>query len=238
MEGLWQSACFVKMDTRWDLEDLSKESSTLHYAAPMLTSYNQQVGAFQNIITPEPIQIKVDSGTDPGVVMIGIGGIISSLVIAIFTYRIQRNQIKSNLAQLRHHWRNELRDCSSEFIQKVASVATDTVLNKEYTNAIERADLLSSALRLQIKINLLISKDGALERGISEISQEVLNGARFLQYGESPQDVFKLMLQLEDMVKNQLEKSWGHIQDDLGVNKKFWGFLRYSRKKPKSPEQT
>lgn len=220
------------------MDELAKESSSLHYTAPMLTSYNQKTGVFQNVVTPEPILIKVDSGTDPGVVLIGIGGILSSLVIAIFTYRIQRNQIKSNVAHLRHHWRNELRDCSSEFLQKISSVATGIVMSKDFLESSERSELLSSALRLQIKMNLLISKDGALERGISEISQEVLIGARGLEYGESPEPIFKSMIQLEDMVKSQLEKAWGHIQDDLGVNKKFWGFLNRARRKPKSPEQT
>jgi len=220
------------------LEELAKESSSLRYTAPMLTSYNQKTGAFQNVLTPEPIQIKIDSGTDPGVILIGVGGILSSLVIAIFTYRIQRNQIKSNVAQLRHHWRNELRDCASDFLQKISSVATGIVMSKDFLKTNERSELLSSALRLQIKMNLLISKDGALERGISEISQEVLIGVRKLEHGDSPESIFKSMIQLEDMVKSQLEKAWGHIQDDLGVNKKFWGFLRGARRKPKSPEQT
>lgn len=220
------------------MDELAKESSSLHYTAPMLTSYNKKTGVFQNVVTPEPILIKVDSGTDPGVILIGIGGILSSLVIAVFTYRIQRNQIKSNVAQLRHHWRNELRDCSSEFLQKVSSVATGIVMSEDFLESGERSELLSSALRLQIKMNLLISKDGALERGISEISQEVLVGVRGLEYGESPEPIFTSMTQLEDMVKSQLEKAWGHIQDDLGVNKKFWGFLSLGRRKPKSPEQT
>jgi len=220
------------------LDDLSKESNSLHYTAPMLTSYNQKTGAFQNVVTPEPISIKLDSGTDPGVILIGLGGILSSIVIAVFTYRIQRNQIKSNVAQLRHHWRNELRDCSSEFLQKISSIAYGVAMDKDFIDSSERAELLSSALRLQIKMNLLISKDGALERGIAEISQEVLISIRNLEYSENPEPIFKSMIQLEDMVKSQLEKAWSHIQDDLGLNKKFWGGLIRSRRKPKSPEQS
>ena len=135
------------------MDDLEKAAGALHYEAPMLNSYNQKTGTFQQILTPEPILLKVDSPTDTGVLLIGIAGIFSSLLVGLFTYRVQRNQIKANISQLRHHWRNELRDTASEFLQTVTALVTGVKNQKNFAKSPKRFELWSHALRLQTKMN-------------------------------------------------------------------------------------
>lgn len=210
------------------MDDLQKAAISLHYEAPLLSSYNQKTGTFQQILTPEPILLKVDSPTDTGVLLIGIAGIVSSLLVGLFTYRVQRNQIKANISQLRHHWRNELRDTASEFLQCVTALVTGVKISKEFSKSDERQRLWSSALRLQIKMNLLITRQGALERGIVMMSQDLLISAQKFKHGEEPKKIYVMMSHLEDLIRGQLQNAWLDIQDDLGLSS-FWE--RFNRKR-------
>jgi hypothetical protein len=210
------------------MDDLEKAASSLHYEAPMLSSYNQKTGTFQQILTPDPILLKVDSPTDTGVLLIGIAGIVSSLLVGLFTYRVQRNQIKANISQLRHHWRNELRDTASEFLQSVSSLVTGVQNSEQFSKSARRQELWSTALRLQIKMNLLITRQGVLERGIVQMSQDVLISAQKFKHGEDPKKIYLTMSHLEDLVRDQLQNAWLDIQDDLGLSS-FWE--KFNRKR-------
>lgn len=212
------------------MEELVKDISSLHYTAPMLNSYNQKAGAFQQILAPEPIQIKIDSATDPGVVLLGLGGIISSIVIAIFTYRVQRNQIKANVSNLRHHWRNELRDCAAEFLQKVTTIIRCTSQTNNFVKTAEGEGLLGDALRLQIKISLLLSGNSDLAQKITTASTNIIKDAKKFKHGSSPESIAMEMANLETLVKEQLEVSWQDIQSDLGLNKTFFSVSFRTRK--------
>lgn len=210
------------------MDDLEKAAGALHYEAPMLNSYNQKTGTFQQILTPEPILLKVDSPTDTGVLLIGIAGIFSSLLVGLFTYRVQRNQIKANISQLRHHWRNELRDTASEFLQTVTALVTGVKNQKNFAKSPKRFELWSHALRLQTKMNLLITRKGVLERGVVQMSLDVLISAQKFKHGDEPEGLFIIMSHLEDMIRDQLQNAWLDIQDDLGLSS-FWE--RFNRRR-------
>jgi hypothetical protein len=199
------------------MEDQFKDVDSLHYSAPMLTSYNQKEGTFQQVLAPEPIQIKVDSGTDPWIVAIGLGSILSSMVIAYFSFRAQKNQIKANISNLRHHWMNEVRSCSSEMVQIFSALINELATNKGFRSNPRYQELIDRGLMLQIKLNLLLTKDAPLARGIIDSSGEILIDIRKLQAGTSPVFMFARLGQLEDMLKDQLENAWRDIKLDYGV---------------------
>ena len=209
------------------MDDQFKDVSSLHYSAPMLTSYNQKVGAFQQVLAPEPIQIKIDSGTDPWIVAIGLGSIFSSIVIAGFSYRAQRNQIKANISNLRHHWMNELRACAAEMVQTFALLTNDLTKENGFKADERYRNLSDRALTLQIKLNLLLTKDSTLSLGIVTSSSDLLIEIRKLKYQDHAEPIFRKIGQLEDMLKDQLENAWRDIQDDYGVVTKRWWFKRF-----------
>lgn len=219
------------------MDDLKKAAGSLHYDAPMLSSYNQKTGTFQQILTPEPILLKVDSPTDTGVLLIGIAGIFSSLLVGLFTYRVQRNQIKANISQLRHHWRNELRDTASEFLQTVTALVTEVKNKKDFVKSPRRFELWSHALKLQTKMNLLITRKGVLERGVVQMSEDVLIGAQEFKHGDKTEDLFKTMSHLEDLIRDQLQNAWLDIQDDLGLSSFWERFNRRRRERSRNRTQ-
>lgn len=198
------------------LELAAKE---LHYDPVMLESYNRVGAAVQQIIASEPIQIKVDTGTDLGVLLLGLGGIISSIVIAFFTYKVQRNQIKASVSNLRHHWRNELRDCTAEFLQVLTTLMRSSLNDPNFINADQRYDLYDKAHRLQIKMSLLLSGDDPLTKRINALATEALRNANKLQYRGDCSLVVNNLTDFEILMQKQLEVSWTHIQVDLGLRK-------------------
>jgi hypothetical protein len=210
------------------MDDLEKAAGSLHYEAPLLSSYNQKTGTFQQILTPEPILLKVDSPTDTGVLLIGIAGIFSSLLVGLFTYRVQRNQIRANVSQLRHHWRNELRDTASEFLQSITAMVTEVKGDANFAGSSDHFGLWSEALKLQIKMNLLITRRGVLERAVVQMSEDVLVSAQEFKHGQSSDELFETMSHLEDLIRDQLQNAWLDIQDDLGLSG-FWE--RFNRKR-------
>jgi hypothetical protein len=204
------------------MQGLDEVSAGLRYSAPMLGSYNRKEGVIQQVLTPEPIQIKLDSGTDPWVVVIGVGSILSSVVIAVFTYKVQRNQTKASISALRHHWMNEVREVSSEFIQVVTGLINEISQVAEFKSSQSYNEKKSKALRLQIKLNLLLSKDSTLARGIVDGSSELLIDLKKMNYGARVYPYFQQASKLEDMIKDQLENAWRDIQRDYGVTTRRW----------------
>lgn len=181
-----------------------------------LDSYAAEVVANSS---EKPLYVHIDNGTDWGVAFIGIASIITTALVGYLSYRIQRNQIRANACALRHHWINELRNCSSVFLQLCGHIIYSRNKVKGYFSSNEFRGDYQKALELQIKINLMVSKTSDLGRNISEDSDNLmhlLKGVSF-QAGEEIHDVYDALSDLEGLIKKQLDRAWDDIKGDLGL---------------------
>lgn len=166
-----------------------------------------------------PPKIEIVSEPDPGVMLIGVASILSSLVIGFFTYRVQKNQIRANAASLRNVWMEQLRVASAEFLQCVAIVIN--LLDQEEFSSEDVAVMMSKkrdALFLQIKIKLYVGTKSQLAKEINSLSSKMLVDINSFVKGKfSSSDLRDELSRLENLIVDQIEKAWGQAKKDLSL---------------------
>lgn len=178
----------------------------------------------------EASKITVESTTDWGLVLIGVGSLISTLVMGFFTYKSQKqqiqvsaeglkNQVRSNAAGLRNEWMEQLRAATSEFLQCAALVVTglqEDNRDDEYNN--ELTVMKHRALYLQVKIKLYVGvkSDNAIQ--INDVADWIVKDLdRSIDGDVIVQDVYERLTELEELIVYELEHTWNQVKADLGL---------------------
>lgn len=167
-----------------------------------------------------PIYIHVDNGTDWGVLLIGIAGIATSAVVGYLGYRAQKNQIRANACNLRHHWINDLRNCAAAFMQLNTAIVHRSVEEKDYDTGPEYFSDYTRSLELHVKINLMVSSTSELGKKVIEDGDSLVSAIKDVRYGRSKEaDIARSALgDFEVSIKEQLDRAWDDIKGDLGLN--------------------
>lgn len=154
---------------------------------------------------------------------------------AWFTLSVQRNQIQSNVSNLRHHWMGELRVCGSELLQNLALLIQNIKTKDLYLKSEDYVELYTKIIVLQSKLELLMSRDDEPSLRLRKKVAEILVKVRSLKFQEVDDSVFKLLSELKNLIRAELEQAWTDVKEDLGINRKFLGFRFVSRRKVQGP---
>lgn len=178
----------------------------------------------------ETSKITVESTTDWGLILIGVGSLISTLVMGFFTYKSQKqqiqvnaeglkNQVRSNAAGLRNEWMEQLRAATSEFLQCAALVTTGLQEdNREDEYNAQLTVMKHRALYLQVRIKLYVGVTSDNAKDINDVAEWIVKDLDRLIDGDvRVQDVYDRLTELEELVVYELERAWNQIKADLGL---------------------
>jgi hypothetical protein len=178
-----------------------------------------------------PIYLNIDTGVDYAAIATGTLGLLVAALAAWFTLSVQRNQIQANVSNLRHHWMSELRACGSEFLQMVSLLINNLNSIEGYKGSDDYVSVYTKVVILQAKIELLLSRDDATSEKLRSKVAVLLTKVKRVKFNERDPGIFKTMAELRDLFRAELEKAWTDVKNDLGINKKFFGFRFVSKNK-------
>lgn len=164
------------------------------------------------MVSPNPLLLQVDTPTDWPTVVVGIGGILITLLVGWLSYTTQRSQIRSNVANFRQSWAYELRDTSAKFLGCVAKLHWDIKSDQDFISTKDSNRQFSELIMLQSKIELMLDKKN-IELGnlIEEIIVHLkANNAKNLT--ESINSFLSIM-------RDELDNSWQKTKNDLAGKK-------------------
>lgn len=201
------------------IESLKIDVSELRFENQKLDSYTS-LPVKNSLETP--LYVHLDNGTDIGVVLIGVAGIITSAIVGYFSYRSQKNQIRANACNLRHHWINELRGIASEFLQLNSTITHRSLTDQDYDDSDEYYADYRRSLELHVKINLMVSSASVLGKRITTDAESLVELVKMVRFGldDAANVAFNSLATLEKSVKQQLDEAWDDIKGDLGISRR------------------
>lgn len=201
---------------------------------PKQAAVSSSVQGTQIAVT-QPLKLDISSSTDWPIVLVGLASILSSIVIARYTSRIQANQIKSNIANLRQRWIEDLRECASKFMESATYIHNKMSDHEDYLERPESTDSYSSMLSSQIKLSLMLDLKHDRNKAAIKISEEIIDSVKIRSFSDRQRAIGKHGPSFENLIRDILEDAWLDIQSDLMAHS--WpGFTPCMRRK-KSVEQ-
>jgi len=207
----------------WALETLE-----LKVEAVRLKESGILFGHQTNSSEGSPIFINVDAGFDYGALVSAIIGFAVAVIIAHFTVRVQRNQIKANISNFRHQWMVDFRESASELIQLMAMMISMSAQKQGYKPGDEYIKNYARALQLRSKIELLLSRDDDYTVAIRVACADLLERINATRVGDDVTSLTEAMVGFQDLLRKELERAWSHTKHDLGIDTKVFG-IRYFR---------
>jgi hypothetical protein len=201
------------------VKDFKLSVDGLKYGNDKLDTYVAEL--LKNTIE-NPIYIHMDNGTDWGVLLIGVAGIATSAIVGYLGYRAQKNQIRANACNLRHHWINELRNCAAVFLQLNSTIIHRSVDQEDYDTGSDYFSDYHKSLELHVKINLMVSSTSEIGRRVIEDGDNLVSAIKKVRYGrEKEADLARdALTEFEISIKDQLDRAWDDIKGDLGLNER------------------
>ncbi len=162
-----------------------------------------------------PVYVHIDNDLDYPAIITSGAGVVVAFFVALFTVQSSRNQIQANISNLRHAWMVELRDCSSELLQRMHSAAVHLGARPEffgsekYISDMERISLLASRVRL-----LLSREDASVEKIFGSL-RTIVNALSDYSPDTGSDPILNDMGQFADFLRDELENAWVDIKRDL-----------------------
>lgn len=180
--------------------------------------YGQDVGSVEIGIKEEPIYIHVDSDTDWPTVAPSVAGVLVAFIVAVLSVKVQRNQIRSNISNFRHQWITELRNCSSEYLQSLYSMAIHLETKEDYFRSEVHIEDYGRLIVLSTRFEMLLSRDDTHTKEILELDQKVMDAIDNYQKGDGFKPVVGDINALKALVRKEVERAWCDIKSDVGVS--------------------
>lgn len=141
----------------------------------------------QKTVTIHPQSIKVELTTQTDWPMLGSGltigliSIIATITAALFTYKIQRHQIHSKIADIRQKWLEDLRNAMADFCEH-ETILMNEILDsfkdqgKNYLAETESTRTFSAMVKAQKKIIYMLDvKEGKdTEKRLVQTSKDMV----------------------------------------------------------------
>lgn len=172
-------------------------------------------------IDPAPIALKVDTATDWAAVLatllVGISGIATAVVVALFTHKSAKQAAAATAAGIRNEWMQDLRNEVAEFYA--------AVLDLSYVIHIEGKLSLGNGNEVKVfkmqkhraVITMMLDADKPLVRQLIKVMDEILKA---VSNGEQSQ-IILMSREFLAQATVQLESAWQDINADLyGAAKK------------------
>lgn len=177
-------------------------------------SANEHFGMSDN-----PFFVHVEMATDWAVVGPSIASVVVVLIVALMSYVVQRNQIRSNLSMHRGEWIKELRKCGSEYIKALYALAIRIEANPKFFDSIERIEMYEKIAQLSSEIEMLLSRDDEEVRAIVSLDNEIMSDLNSLKSGDDCNCIIGKINRLKGLIRKEIEDAWEDIKSDLGIRK-------------------
>jgi hypothetical protein len=179
------------------------------------------------LVDPRPIRLKVSTDTDfPAVwatASVGIGGILTALVVAWFTHRSGKQAAAAKAAELRNDWMNKLRIEAADFFAATIDIAIVMQRAKEgargdFMGSTEDHELFTKFLKHRAVIGMMFDKNNSkfkqVLHQVDAISDAV--GAAMEKKDSADHSIVNtaakaFLLEMGTV----LELAWQDIKDDL-----------------------
>ncbi|MEN5236646.1 hypothetical protein ABE459_03970 [Pseudomonas sp. TWI923] len=207
-------------------------ANDLKYDAGML--YRQEIGSVEVGVKEAPIYLHVDSDTDWATVVPAGAGVVVALLVAWLTVSVQKNQIKGNVSNFRHHWMSELRDTAAELIGLLTYLINMNSKEQGFKKSEDYYEACSRASQLKAKVELLLSRDDDESRALIASGTEALRVSIQVKYKEAASPALIKVKDYRTLLRRELEQAWIDTKNDLGMSSKII-FPRLLKRRKKQP---
>lgn len=169
----------------------------------------------QIVINPQPLKLSVETSTDwPTVTatfLVGIGSILITSMVGWLSFSSQRMQIRSNIANFRNKWGEDLREASARFFALTALIKFEMDQDPEYLSKKDSNKLFSDLITAQATIGLMLDKKQPYTDKINDL---LSRSFEYLKTHKS-EELTTTINDLHSAMNDVLEKTWGDIKKDL-----------------------
>lgn len=167
------------------------------------------------MVDPQPLRLAVDTATDwPTVAatsLVGVGSIVTSILVAWITRVNQRSQLRASTATFRQQWMTELRIAVAEFFELVAMTKFEMEEDSGDTKTKISSANYSRIIFLQSKIGLMLDEQQPYTEKVNTLLDDIIRHLKGREYQELEKSVNSLLNEMNKV----LEKAWGDIKNDL-----------------------
>ncbi|WP_176506404.1 hypothetical protein [Pseudomonas urethralis] len=171
-----------------------------------------------------PVYLNVDTGIDYAAIVTAALSFLVAIIVARFTVGVQQNQIQANISNFRHQWMVELRECASELVQLMALMINGSAKTAGYKPGALYTTHYSRAMQLRSKIDLLLSRDDDQSYTARKYCGDLLDKINLLPHGSNIDNIIADMVHFQNLIRHELEEAWKDTKNDLGINRKVFGF--------------
>nr|WP_314900944.1 hypothetical protein [uncultured Deefgea sp.] len=169
-------------------------------------------------LQPVPIQLQIKTDTDWPTVMVGTGSILIALIVAVVSYRAQKNQVRANIAGVRAKWIEDFRELASKFLEAAILYGHYSRDDSQWLYSSESNELYSKLLYWQIKMGLMLDKTKPDNNSLIDCTNKItsllskrLDESSFLKISQEVESIEKLSSKI-------LEEAWQDIKFDLNAS--------------------
>lgn len=159
----------------------------------------------------QPLRVSLETSTDWPIfiatLIVGLGSILTSIIVARISYINQRSQIRSNIATFRQKWQEELRSAATDFFSCAMRVHYD----KTHNNQLLTPEKISELTRYQVRMEFLLDRKKDNNKEIERSIARVLDLSQSTDTSAFTNEINNLQI----LVCNTLEKAWVDIKNDL-----------------------
>lgn len=179
------------------------------------TQQNSSESSKALTLSPQPIQLSVESSTDWPTVMatsfVGITGAFVALAVGAMAYLGQRNQVRAATANFRHGWQIELRELIAKFIAVTSRIHYELEANPDYLNSSKSNIEYSTLIETRSKIELMLDRSKSYSKDISRRLEGLISAVKKQEIDR----IFELSEELLEIANGVLEQTWQDIRNDL-----------------------
>ncbi|MFM2628229.1 hypothetical protein AAFX20_12135 [Vibrio chagasii] len=145
--------------------------------------------------------------------LIGIGSILTSIIVGRISKQNQKIQNVAKKAELRQIWLDDLRNTLSEYMSVAATISVRRQLDKAFMSKETYYEYHMSLLKNRTKVNLMLDPSKEYAAAISSLLDDVYLSS--VDKESSIDDLNSYRIALEEQSQQLLEKAWGDIKNEL-----------------------
>ncbi|KQB07037.1 hypothetical protein XV93_04470 [Vibrio metoecus] len=175
-------------------------------------NYMKEIGVVLEGV--KPFELAVSSSTDWPTVLVGLGTVCTTFVIAYITRSNQKSQSKAKAAELKNKWLEDLRLNFAEFLSQSSILRFRMDLDENFHISNEGIELAQNISRYVVTIKLMLNKESEECKIIESLMDDCMS--TMLQPNMNAEYV-SFANAIEDQANKILDTAWNSIKQELGT---------------------
>jgi hypothetical protein len=165
--------------------------------------------------TQAPISVSLNSPTDWPTVLatltVGLGSILTSLVVGYLSHQNQKAQVRSSIASLRSAWIKELRQLAGEFIGLASRIGRALQSESSYLDSQAGRQEISQLFEVSSQIELMLDPKKPAAKSISSRMGSIVDSLHNGGFAKANE----LLNKFKEELSIILENGWSDVKEDL-----------------------